>query len=83
MLFDLLRATLPGFLRQDLCRGTSARVGAARATSTPGFEVAYHLINDQSYNCRKHNTNNNRWDHLILLPLLSPTSISHLPAVMA
>ena len=82
MLFDLLRAVLLGFLRQDLGRGTGARVGAARATPTPGFDVAYHLIDDQSYNCRKYNTDNNRWDHLSLLTLLSPASISHLPAVM-
>lgn len=83
MLFDLLRAVLPGFFRQDLCGSTGARVGAARATPTPGFGVAYHLINDQSYDCREHNTDNNRWDHLSLLTLLSPASIYHLPAVTA
>lgn len=81
-LFLLLRASPLRFFRQDLRRGTGARVVAVRTNPTSGSGVADHSINDQSHNDSKNNADNYRRNHPILSPLLLPASMGCQLSVM-
>ena len=78
----LLRAFPFGFFRQDLRRGTGARIVAAHAAPASGSGIADHSIDDQPHNDSKKYTDDNRRDHPSLSPLLLPVSMGCPPSAM-
>lgn len=69
-----LSAPASRFLRQELCRGTSPGVTAARAASPPGTGFANQAADDPTHDCCQNSTDHNSRNHIILLPLSLPAS---------